>query len=92
MKSLFSKLIIAGLLLFFISPVFAADQSRGIKIGKIKDLSHHSGKDKTLDISLKCIAAAPPVTSQDKKIRNSLGMEFIYIPPGTFMMGSPRNE
>ncbi len=44
MKSVFCKLLIAGLLLFFISAAFAADQSRGFKIGKIKDLSHQSGK------------------------------------------------
>jgi len=29
---------------------------------------------------------------QIKKITNSLGMEFVYIAPGTFMMGSPSNE
>ena len=46
MKSVFSKLIIAGLLLFilFVSPASASDQSRGFKIGKIKDLNHQSGK------------------------------------------------
>lgn len=27
-----------------------------------------------------------------KKIRNRLGMEFVYIRPGTFTMGSPENE
>jgi formylglycine-generating enzyme required for sulfatase activity len=27
-----------------------------------------------------------------KRISNVLGMEFVYIPPGTFMMGSPENE
>jgi len=26
------------------------------------------------------------------KITNDLGMEFVYIPPGTFMMGSPSSE
>jgi len=30
--------------------------------------------------------------SPGKKIINSIGMEFVYIPPGTFMMGSPENE
>ena len=30
--------------------------------------------------------------SKSKKITNSLGMEFGYIKPGTFMMGSPSNE
>jgi formylglycine-generating enzyme required for sulfatase activity len=29
---------------------------------------------------------------QIKKITNSLGMEFVYMIPGTFMMGSPFNE
>jgi len=33
-----------------------------------------------------------PVTNQGQKVTNSLGMEFVYIPPGTFMMGSPSNE
>ncbi len=27
-----------------------------------------------------------------KRLTNSLGMEFVYIPPGTFMMGSPEDE
>jgi formylglycine-generating enzyme required for sulfatase activity len=27
-----------------------------------------------------------------KKITNSLGMEFVYVKPGSFMMGSPANE
>ncbi len=31
-------------------------------------------------------------TMGGKKITNSLGMEFVYIKPGTFMMGSPTNE
>ncbi|MFC1811454.1 formylglycine-generating enzyme family protein [Thermodesulfobacteriota bacterium] len=35
-------------------------------------------------------AASPSGT--DKKISNSLGMEFVYIKPGTFMMGSPLDE
>ncbi|WP_320042265.1 SUMF1/EgtB/PvdO family nonheme iron enzyme [uncultured Desulfobacter sp.] len=28
----------------------------------------------------------------NKKIKNELGMTFVYIPPGTFMMGSPDSE
>ena len=28
----------------------------------------------------------------DVKITNSLGMKFVYIEPGTFMMGSPSGE
>ena len=30
--------------------------------------------------------------SKEAKISNSLGMEFVYIEPGTFMMGSPSSE
>lgn len=29
---------------------------------------------------------------QSKKISNSFGMEFVYIQPGTFIMGSPSND
>jgi len=32
------------------------------------------------------------VSRQGEKITNSLGMEFVYIKPGTFMMGSPASE
>ena len=32
-------------------------------------------------------STAPPL-----KITNSLGMEFVYVKPGSFMMGSPANE
>ena len=28
----------------------------------------------------------------EKRIINSIGMEFVYIPPGTFTMGSPKKE
>jgi len=47
-----------------------------------------AGEDKTLDIRLKRMA----VSRQGKRITNSIGMEFVYIQPGTFMMGSPTNE
>ena len=47
-----------------------------------------SGEDKNLDIRLKPVAKA----MGGKKITNSLGMEFVYIKPGTFMMGSPSSE
>ena len=36
--------------------------------------------------------ATEPKATTKKKIKNSLGMEFVYIKPGTFMMGSPSNE
>ncbi len=32
------------------------------------------------------------LSQEDKKITNSLGMELVYIKPGTFMMGSPSGE
>jgi len=38
--------------------------------------------EKRIDVKLK----------RGKKISNSLGMKFVYIPPGTFTMGSPSNE
>jgi len=46
------------------------------------------GENKTLDIRLKPMTAS----RQTQKITNSLGMEFVYLPPGTFIMGSPPNE
>jgi sulfatase modifying factor 1 len=33
-----------------------------------------------------------PLTAFDKLYKNSLGMEFVLIPAGTFIMGSPLNE
>ncbi|OQX16650.1 MAG: hypothetical protein BWK80_40035 [Desulfobacteraceae bacterium IS3] len=36
--------------------------------------------------------AQPQRSSGEKKFTNSIGMEFVYIPPGSFMMGSPENE
>ena len=48
----------------------------------------NAGEDKTLDIRLEAVA----VERGGKKISNSIGMEFVYIEPGTFMMGSPSNE
>jgi len=47
-----------------------------------------AGEDKTLDIRLKRMVVSQP----GKKIANSIGMEFVYIQPGTFMMGSPSSE
>jgi formylglycine-generating enzyme required for sulfatase activity len=44
-----------------------------------------AGEDKKMPISLR--PSGPKL-----KMTNSLGMEFVYIPPGTFMMGSPGNE
>jgi formylglycine-generating enzyme required for sulfatase activity len=51
-------------------------------------MSLTAGQDKTMDIRLKLI----DVASQGGKVSNSLGMEFVYIEPGTFMMGSSSGE
>lgn len=51
-------------------------------------VSLDSGEDKNLDIRLKPVAKAVG----GKKTTNSLGMEFVYIKPGSFMMGSPSSE
>ena len=49
------------------------------------------GEDKRLDIALGPVDVSPG-TSAGKKISNDLGMEFVYIPPGSFTMGSPSGE
>lgn len=46
------------------------------------------GDDKTIDVHLKPIVQPQP----PKKISNILNMEFVYIHPGRFMMGSPPEE
>src|SRR5271154_1791501 len=43
------------------------------------------------------LASHLPIQAQDKKdppknFTNSIGMKFVWIPPGTFMMGSPKEE
>jgi formylglycine-generating enzyme len=43
------------------------------------------------------LASIVPIHAQDKKdppksFTNSIGMKFVWIPPGSFMMGSPREE
>jgi sulfatase modifying factor 1 len=47
-----------------------------------------------LSILLLCAAWVPAVQAQQppKHLRNSLGMEFVLIPAGSFIMGSPPNE
>lgn len=45
-------------------------------------------KDQGLQSSLAKISVPDP----KKNIKNSLGMEFVYIPSGEFLMGSPENE
>jgi formylglycine-generating enzyme required for sulfatase activity len=43
-------------------------------------------------ILLCCCAAAAAADDQRETIRNTLGMEFVRIPAGSFMMGSPMGE
>ena len=38
------------------------------------------------------MAKRPPRQQEKKFFTNAIGMKFVYIPPGTFMMGSPLNE
>jgi len=47
-----------------------------------------AGEDKNIDIRLSPVSTPKSVG----KITNSLGMQFVYIQPGTFMMGSPPSE
>ena len=51
-----------------------------------------AGEDRHLNIHL--VKAKAPDTSgpKEKAFTNSIGMRFVYIEPGTFMMGSPPNE
>ncbi len=52
------------------------------------------GQEKHLEIRLenKPVAQPQPIKGPDKAITNSIGMEFVYIPPGTYLMGSPKGE
>jgi len=45
-------------------------------------------EDKNLNIRLKRVATA----QRDRTFTNSIGMKLAYIPPGTFIMGSPSSE
>ena len=43
-------------------------------------------------MSLVLIHAEGEEKPKEKKFTNSIGMEFVFIPPGAFMMGSPKDE
>lgn len=47
-----------------------------------------TGEDKYIDVRL----VKQKVAVAGKTFTNSIGMKFVLIPPGTFMMGSPFNE
>jgi len=51
-----------------------------------------TGDDKYIDVRLseRLTAVTPPSTG--RTFTNSIGMKFVFIPPGTFMMGSPEDE
>ncbi|MGD9248136.1 MAG: SUMF1/EgtB/PvdO family nonheme iron enzyme, partial [Desulfobacteraceae bacterium] len=55
---------------------------------KTLQVSIKAGEYKTLDVQLKPVVKPGP----KKKISNDIGMEFVYIQPGTFKMGSPSAE
>ncbi|MBF0227946.1 MAG: SUMF1/EgtB/PvdO family nonheme iron enzyme [Desulfobacterales bacterium] len=59
------------------------------------------GEDKTLNINLERKNVIPPVVIKEEpkiitedypSFTNSIGQKFVYIKPGTFMMGSPPDE
>jgi formylglycine-generating enzyme required for sulfatase activity len=53
-----------------------------------------AGEDKNIRIRLKPAPVKQAAVSRKAghKLINNLGMEFVYIPPGRFMMGSPSGE
>lgn len=51
-----------------------------------------AGEDRTISVRLHEAAVAESSARQKDRIINSLGMEFVYIEPGTFTMGSPPSE
>ena len=44
------------------------------------------------NVKLKAFSSSQPSASQGENISNSIGMEFVYIEPGSFVMGSPSDE
>jgi formylglycine-generating enzyme required for sulfatase activity len=38
------------------------------------------------------LITAPALRAQPREFTNSLGMKFVWVPPGTFLMGSPNHE
>jgi formylglycine-generating enzyme required for sulfatase activity len=53
-------------------------------------------KSEPVPVSVPAAKPEPESTTETapagRKISNSIGMEFVYIPPGTFMMGSSEND
>ncbi len=55
----------------------------GLRAKKTQEISSRSNAWPTFPPSPQCVRP---------RFKNSIGMEFVYIPPGTFVMGSPPNE
>jgi formylglycine-generating enzyme required for sulfatase activity len=51
-----------------------------------------AGEDKYIDIRLEKIRVAETIAPSGKSFTNSIGMKFMLLRAGTFMMGSPSNE
>jgi formylglycine-generating enzyme required for sulfatase activity len=70
----------------WLGPGFQA--SRGIPVNAVA--SHFSVV--ALAVFTTASTAQPPPKDPPKQFTNSIGMKFVWIPPGSFMMGSSRKE
>ncbi len=93
--------IVAFLLPLFFSAVLMVPSSKSLHggaHGRVED--REESKARRLMVSKYAKAAEDAATGDvdepkvkaGRRIVNTIGMEFVYISPGTFMMGSPRNE
>ncbi len=57
---------------------------------EIMRVFQYAASEKTEESDEPAVIAS--VSEPEKEFTNSLGMKFVYIPPGTFMMGSPEDE
>lgn len=55
-------------------------------------IARHLSKDTRAFAVRSRPSKAQDISSLQKSLTNSLGMKFVFIPPGTFLMGSPKNE
>jgi formylglycine-generating enzyme required for sulfatase activity len=67
---------------------FYFNTKRGIAVKKRPTVE----PDKPAQEAPKIAMGKKPSVAPKRSVTNSLGMEFVYISPGTFMMGSPSNE
>ena len=59
--------------------------------GEEKNLTIHLTAER-VSVPVKAPAPKPRNEAPSKRLTNNMGMKFVYIPPGNFMMGSPSNE